>query len=197
MEATKVMTNHTPAIRAVLLCCGDCPGKEIVIPSRTPTAAELLSDGTVRYRHRVGGAGTPSQIRTSSAAPNGATGEMRRARASRSSGEHGALDQRRCDDAHCAAVARGSSLSPCGPPFGAAAITRRPSTRASTALAFAPSESTARRVGRARAAAWRPGRFSARSRAKWAHCSFRRGCRTKPGSGERWSPGHRSVQARE
>jgi hypothetical protein len=46
MEATKVTTNHTPSIRAVLLCCGDCAGNEIVIPSRTPTAAELLSAGT-------------------------------------------------------------------------------------------------------------------------------------------------------
>jgi hypothetical protein len=51
MEATKVMTNHTLAIRAVLLCCGDGSGKEIVTPSRTPTAAEFRSDGTVRYRH--------------------------------------------------------------------------------------------------------------------------------------------------
>jgi hypothetical protein len=48
------MTNHTPAIRAVLLCCGDCPGKEIVVmPSRTPTTAGSLSDGTVRYRHHA------------------------------------------------------------------------------------------------------------------------------------------------
>ena len=47
MEATKVMTNHTPAIRAVLLCGGVCPGKEIVMPSPTPTATQLLSDGTV------------------------------------------------------------------------------------------------------------------------------------------------------
>jgi hypothetical protein len=33
MEATKVMTNHTSAIRAVVLCCGDCAGEEIVMPS--------------------------------------------------------------------------------------------------------------------------------------------------------------------
>ena len=52
MEATNVMTNHTPAIRAVFLCCGDCAGKEIVIPSRTPTTVKSLSDGTVRYRHQ-------------------------------------------------------------------------------------------------------------------------------------------------
>ena len=32
MEATKVMTNHTPAIRAILLCFGDCSGKEIDMP---------------------------------------------------------------------------------------------------------------------------------------------------------------------
>ena len=31
MDATNVMTNHTPAIRAVLLCCGDYSGVGIVI----------------------------------------------------------------------------------------------------------------------------------------------------------------------
>jgi hypothetical protein len=34
MEATKVTTNHHPAIRAVLLCFGDCSGEEIVMPVR-------------------------------------------------------------------------------------------------------------------------------------------------------------------
>jgi hypothetical protein len=33
MDATKVMTNHTPAIRAILLCCGDCSGEDIDIPA--------------------------------------------------------------------------------------------------------------------------------------------------------------------
>jgi hypothetical protein len=47
MDVRNVEAMSQPAIRAVLLCCGDCSGGEVVMPACTPTAAEVLSDGTV------------------------------------------------------------------------------------------------------------------------------------------------------
>jgi hypothetical protein len=47
MDVRNVEAMSQPAIRAVLLCCGDCSGREIEIPvlyvgsSRIPLASEL------------------------------------------------------------------------------------------------------------------------------------------------------------
>jgi hypothetical protein len=35
MDVTNVNAMSQPAIRAVLLCCGDCSGREVVMPVST------------------------------------------------------------------------------------------------------------------------------------------------------------------